>query len=245
MIKLFKKSIPDVSFLETKKTWEELEALQQGYSNEKILEKYKHVFADMQIKPSTQLTYPSITNIASFAYKNNKKAKVVDFGGGIGNFYYQIKELFPDLQLDWTIIEQKYIVHFCNTKDVPIKYKTLDQYLNLENSGCDILLLSGVLQYIKYYQSLLNTLIIDLEPEEIIIDRTFFRYKGDRKLILQYINKDISYPAYIFNKDELYQDHIMKTRLKYKLFNEWSAPMQQLFNSRVKYYTGGAVFKKT
>ncbi len=243
MIKLFKKSIPDVSFLETTKTWEELESLQEGYSNKKILENYSEALKDTKIKPDSALIYSSIASIASYAYKNGGKAKIVDFGGGTGNFYYEIKELFPDLDLEWIVIEQEYIVdHFKKAKS-EIKYFTLDQYLDESDKKCDILLLSGVLQYIQNNNNIIFKLQCHLTPQEIILDRTFYTYKGDRKLCLQHVNKDISYPAYLFNKEELYEN-FGRTWNQYKLFNEWQSPVRNLHNSRNKFYYGGAVFKK-
>lgn len=235
MIFKFKKSIPNISFLETKKTWRELETLQKGYSNEKILKSYSNLKS--KINPEFSLFYGSITNIASFGYKNNKKVKVIDFGGGSGNFFYYIKELFPDLEIEWTVIEQKYIVDFYKEKDLPIKHETLDQFKIINK--CDILLCSGVLQFMKDYKSFIPKLINQFKAKEVILDRTFIKYKGNTNHCLQYVNKDICYPCYHYNKEELYS--FFKD---YSLFNEWESPIMSLYKSRNKFYFAGAVFKR-
>ena len=137
--------------------------------------------------------------------KNDTLVNILDFGGSLGSTYFQNKYYLHDLcPFSWHICEQTHYVDL-GKKEIPeIKFhKNIDEYI-LAGNSCDILLLSGVIQYFDDPYAWLEKLL--RQPFRfIIIDRTFL-HSADDRLGIQYVPPSIydgSYPAWLLNKAKL------------------------------------------
>ncbi len=137
--------------------------------------------------------------------KDQEEFNIVDFGGGLGTSYYQNKNFLKDFILTWNIIEQESFVKY---GEKYFQSECLKFYLSLERffreSSSNIILLCGVLQYLKFPYELL-TEIFKYNFKYIYIDRTFFSKKKER-ITIQKVPSCIykaSYPCWIFNEKEM------------------------------------------
>jgi putative methyltransferase (TIGR04325 family) len=140
------------------------------------------------------------------AQKSGGKLRVLDFGGSLGSTYFAVRPFLTDLkEFKWSIIEQPKFV------EIGKEYFE-DHYLNFYNDieFCylqehpNVILLSGVLQYLEHPYHLIET-ILNLNIEYIIIDRTPF-VRGEERLTVQVTPPEIydkSYPAWFLNEQKL------------------------------------------
>jgi putative methyltransferase (TIGR04325 family) len=137
-----------------------------------------------------------------------KKVNILDFGGGFASSYYLYKNFLKGIHFKWNIIEQNKIYnlgkkHFQN-KNL-IFYKNLSDYLT--NNNPDLIILSGVLQYLENpYDALVD--FAKLKKKTIIIDRTSFSSKSNDQIYIQHVPKSInqaSYPIRIFSEKKFFK----------------------------------------
>lgn len=97
-------------------------------------------------------------SIASFIYSKNKKIKILDFGGGMGNSFVPLCSILPESDnIDFTVVEGKQNVKFANdifANDSRIKFLEALP----DDSGYDIVNIHSSLQYIDKWESLLDVL---------------------------------------------------------------------------------------
>jgi putative methyltransferase (TIGR04325 family) len=91
--------------------------------------------------------------------KSTDRIRVIDFGGGSGNYLYAIQRIAPSLDLDWIVLETP---EFCNQitqehRSIP-NLSWVDSIDDLSGKF-DIALLSGVLQYLQSPFELLTSAI--------------------------------------------------------------------------------------
>ena len=105
-------------------------------------------------------------------YKKN--IKLLDIGGGSGDHFFSIKNEIGDKDIEkYFICEMPYFLKY-NEKyklSPKISYITTDSIKLLENSKIDIINISGTLQIIEKYHSLIK-LIKKLKPKFIVLART-------------------------------------------------------------------------
>jgi putative methyltransferase (TIGR04325 family) len=149
--------------------------------------------------------FPLLSGLMWIAARNSGELNVLDFGGSLGSSYYQNKFFLNTLKkVNWNIVEQSSFVqegkeHF---EDDNLRfYYTIDDCLN--ENHIDVILLSGVLQYIEDPYKLLEQ-IISHRISYIIIDRTPF-IKGSDRLTVQKVHPLIykaKYPSWFFNESK-------------------------------------------
>lgn len=108
---------------------------------------------------------------------------VVDFGGAAGIHYFLSKSFVPNLK-SWTVIETKAMVEQQEQNgEEKLKFCTMDDLVNID-LDCDLLYLSGALQYVEDPIKTLNQLI-RIEPKLILISRTPFNQKDTKAIFTQ------------------------------------------------------------
>ncbi|MGB3946507.1 MAG: methyltransferase, TIGR04325 family [Bacteroidia bacterium] len=205
-------------------SWASASAQASGYDSEIILNRVKNALLkvkngeavyerDSVIFDKVSYSFPLLSALSQVALKNNRKLNVLDFGGSLGSSYNQNKSFFSDLdQFNWCIVEQK---HFVEEGKKTFADKNLHFFYTIEecmnNYNIDVLLLSGVIQYLENPYQFLES-IINSNVEYIFIDRIPLTNKNKDLLTLQTVPKKIynaKYPCWILNEKSLL-DYISK-----------------------------------
>ena len=196
-------------------SWKEASTLCTGYDSEDILAKVlastlkvkrgEAVFErDSVLFDKTEYVWPVLTGLLWAATRNNGKLNVLDFGGALGSSYFQNRNLFKSLQnVRWNVVEQDHYVDAGRAHiqdDVLRFYKSIDECLteNIPN----VILLSGVLQYLKSPLDIIKQLP-DIKASTLIIDRTSFSICNKDKLMIQRVPASIykaTYPMWVFSE---------------------------------------------
>jgi putative methyltransferase (TIGR04325 family) len=197
-------------------SWNEVKEIAEGYDSAHILEKCKTSLLkvkngeavyerDSVLFDEIQYSWPLLAGLQRVALENKGNLCVMDFGGSLGSTYYQNKEFLNTLnKLEWCIVEQKEFVD-CGKKyfeDEQLKfYYTVEKCIS--DHKPDVLVLSGVLQYLEKPYEWIEKFIA-LKIPYIIIDRTTL-VKSERDILtVQNVPEGIykaSYPAWFFNID--------------------------------------------
>ena len=134
----------------------------------------------------------------------SRHINVLDFGGALGSEYWKNRDFLYKFGVDftWNIIEQE---HYVEIGKKEISNKELRFYRNVSQleRRPDILILSGVLQYLPDYQVILSELL-DLKPRYILIERQIV--SDQTRICVQYVAENIyqaSYPVRIIGEQEL------------------------------------------
>ena len=131
--------------------------------------------------------------------------RVIDIGGSLGSLYWQHRNLLPDVDISWTVIEQPAFVtagRALRTKEVEFA-ESIDD-LGPETGG-DVALFSSVLQYLDDPWTVLRAVMAS-GVNQLVIDRTPF-HDGTRDIAtVQHVPAHIyaaSYPAWILSRSRL------------------------------------------
>lgn len=150
--------------------------------------------------------FPVVSALVSVAAWNGGKLSVLDFGGAFGSTCWQHMPLFERLQsLAWHIVEQPHVVAVGRKEfgSYPLQFwNSVDECA--AHAAIDVVLLSGVLQYLEDPYVFLDE-IIARKPSAIVIDRTPLLEAGER-IAVQYVPPHIyaaSYPCRWLNKRKI------------------------------------------
>lgn len=200
-------------------TWEEAASQCSGYEEQSILERV--LASTLEVKrgnaayerdsilfPKIQYSLPILSGLLRAAALNNGTLNVLDFGGSLGSSYFQNKKFLLSLKnVAWNIVEQPHFVEAGreHIQDTTVKfYMTIDDCL-AENSP-NVIILSGVLQYVRDPVALLKRLV-GLGVETLIIDRTCYLKKGNCSILrVQEVSNNIysaKYPCHFFIENQL------------------------------------------
>jgi putative methyltransferase (TIGR04325 family) len=198
-------------------SWEAVLQKTTGYNSDAILNKVKD--AMLQVKEGRaiyerdsvlfdkiQYSWPLLAGLLRIAALNKNRLSVLDFGGALGGSYYQNKVFLSEIgELRWSVVDQHAFVR-CG-KDY-FTTKNLKFYLDIETcrryEKPNVIILSGVLQYLKQPYLFIDS-ILEEKFEHIIIDRTSFLLTDDDRLTVQKVSPKIykaSYPAWFFRIDK-------------------------------------------
>jgi putative methyltransferase (TIGR04325 family) len=136
---------------------------------------------EIYVSKSNEKALPNLNYLALLtAFHSLNDIKTInDFGGAAGIHYFLTKSFLPDLK-SWTVIETKAMVkeqlHKRTTtqKNKRLFFSTLEDLTGARNE-CDLLYLSGSLQYVGDPIKILSHLISAM-PKLILISRTPFNH---------------------------------------------------------------------
>lgn len=195
-------------------SWHEALQASTGYDAEVILEKTRDALLkvkkgeakyerDSVLFDEIQYSWPVLAGLMWVAAQYQGHLNVLDFGGSLGSTYYQNRVFLRDLpEIRWNIIEQPEHVKIGKEyfEDDVLKF-----YPNIEmcmsESKPNVILLSGVLQYLEKPYEMLNKML-DLSIDHIIIDRTPFWDGSTDRLCVQKVPPTVypaSYPIWVLS----------------------------------------------
>ena len=197
-------------------SWDEVNIECTGYDDENILNtcfnsllmvktgqfKYER---DSVLFDEIQYSVGLLSGLLMSVIENNNELNVLDFGGSLGSTYFQNKNLRCFKSIKWSIVEQEKFV-LCGREN--FQNEELKFYYSikecLKERSPNVIVLSGVLQYIEHYAEIINQ-INEIRFDYIIIDRTTFikgsTYRIVKKEVPDWIYK-ASYPVHLFKYDD-------------------------------------------
>ena len=195
--------------------WPSAERDSKGYAAELILEKATRAMTavrsgkaayerDTVLFDEIEYSLPVLAALLYAAARSGNRLRVLDFGGSLGSSYVQNRQFLAHLgDLRWQIVEQP---HVAATGRRLFEDEQLRFFDNLETAAAegapDIVLLSGVLQYLPEPFDLVAR-IKALQPAFIVVDRMLILETAATRLTVQTVPPhiyDASYPCWIFNR---------------------------------------------
>src|SRR5437899_147469 len=215
--------------------WAQAMRRSDGYSAEVILDKVK--LAALKVRDGEAAferdsilfetpvhSHAVLAWLQRIALANDCRLNVLDFGGALGSSYYQWRDFLSGLKtLEWSVVEQKSFVdsgkkHFENGQ---LKFfYSIDECLGKKN--VDVVLLSGVVQYLEDPHAFLEDLL-GKRIKYLIFDRTPLVTGRSRDILaVQRVPKqiyDASYPVWIFDSKKF----VSHFEAKYDLLEEFES----------------------
>ncbi len=202
-------------------SYEEAKQFCQGYEAAHILEKVSDSLLkvkngeavyerDSVLFDELQHNWALIAILEKIAIEKNLRLNVVDFGGSLGSTFFYVKKIMPlQILLKWSIIEQQ---HYVDTGRKLFESEQLNFYYDLndfkkKSPEQEVLLLSGVLQYLPESDNILQQLQ-SYGFDYIIVDRTSFVQDEQEFWTIQKVPESIykaEYPCKFFNKEKFIQ----------------------------------------
>jgi len=206
---------PQITFAGDFASWTEAKRQSAGYDSPVILErtcaslqKIKRGEAayerDSVLFDTPQYSFPLLTALLRAALVGNGRLSVADVGGSLGSSYFQCRLFLRAVRaVEWAVIEQPAYVR-CGREqfeDDELRfYETFEECLGRHQP--DVLLLSGVLQYLADPYASLQRLLAH-GVRHVIIDRTAFLASDRDRLTVQTVPDTIypaSYPAWFLSE---------------------------------------------
>lgn len=168
--------------------------------------------------------------LALIADLADKKAKlrIVDFGGGCGTTYFNNQRFLGKYQekLEWIVVEQAHLVDQARNLFAPVKFES--SFSRACESGPDIIIFSGSLQYIEDLKRVLAVTNSSQAPY-CLIDRIPFLQEDDRPMLIfqQQVGKKlggVSYPLWVTSQK------LLESNLKnYELIDSERSNLDSVF----------------
>lgn len=145
---------------------------------------------------------PNLPLLAAFSQMGREPVNVVDFGGSLGSTYLQNRAWLADHAPRWQVVEQPGFVAEGRRLFPGGEISFVESARDLAPAkGPTLLLLSSVLQYLPDPEATLRTLLRDIRPNFVFLDRLSY-WPGERhRLTLQIVPPTIyaaSYPCWFF-----------------------------------------------
>ena len=237
-------------------SWKEAGRHATGYDAAQILERVRQaalkvrngeaVFErDSVLFDRVQHSYPVLAAMLRAAAGDGNRLSVLDFGGALGSSYFQCREFLsvvPDLQ--WAVVEQEGFVR-CGREDFETRqlrfFYSIDECLRY--LAPNVVLLSGVLQYIETPDKVLEELM-ETEIPYIVIDRTPFSEAPADRIAVQHVPPSIytaSYPCWIFSR----QRFLGLFRDRYEVIAEFEGSDSGSSVRGLRFTHGGLILRKS
>jgi putative methyltransferase (TIGR04325 family) len=201
---LFSKKPAGTRFTGDFKSWDEAKRCSTGYDTPEILEKTRAALLkvragkaaferDSMAFDQMEYDFPLLAGLLRAAAQDDGRLSVLDFGGSLGGTYFQCRTYLSSLRhVRWSVVEQPAHVA-CGRTDFANKelhfYETIADCLSEQKPN--VLLLSGVLQYLREPYLFLETVLRERIPY-VIVERTSFDCNQRDRLTVQYV------PAWIY-----------------------------------------------
>jgi putative methyltransferase (TIGR04325 family) len=152
---------------------------------------------------------------------NSDRIRVLDIGGGLGDYYFLFEKFAPSLKLDWTIVETSAVCQLAkNMSEWSPNISWTDSIHNV-NYQFDIVLMSGVVQCVEHPYDFLFEAI--QKGRFLIINRCPL-IKSDRSLLCVlrpgFFESKGSYPIHMLSETEL----IIYLRSRGQILSRWMVP---------------------
>ncbi len=198
-------------------SWEQAKTHSQGYDSDIILKQAITIYQQAQSSPGSferdgvliedkSYPYPMLAHLLTMMLQAKRRLRVVDFGGGLASVYYQLSSLLgTSPTIDWYVLEQPHIVE----KMRQLNREENVHYLHALTDGpgqYDVLVLSGVLQYLEHPIDMLGKLNLT-QFQSVIIDRLPMIKSGAHQLVVQHVPSQhykASYPSWLFDKSTFF-----------------------------------------
>lgn len=223
---------PQIRFTGHYQSWQAAASDAVGYGDPQILEHAAASSAATRSRwehPSpadlgAQSSWPLAALLLRAARSAANQFWVLDYGGGLGDVYRRSRGLLDHVRdLRWAIVEQP---HVAERGRAEFETPELRFFTDLDEAWRwatpDIVVLSGVLQYLPDASAVLATLRARGAPA-ILIDRTPVVDDGADRIVVQRVPACLhatSYPARLFDRDGL----LDRLRPQYALTVEFAAP---------------------
>ena len=134
--------------------------------------------------------------------------RVLDFGGGGADYFYQFQKFAPHFNLDWTVLETPSLAEAMQRElgQGQTNLRWVDSFEKLSESY-DVVLCSSVLQYLENPFEVLAELV--KKSQFLIINRIPLVETGEHFVAVQRIligRKRGSYPAHFFSESRFLND---------------------------------------
>ena len=204
-----------IRFVGEFESWAEAEKESTGYAAPEILEKTRAALLkvkqgeaaferDSVLFPKPEYEFALLAGLLRVAARNGAQLSVVDFGGALGGTYFQHRSFLSSVRdLQWSVIDQPAHVK-CGEADFANDqlrfYETIADCLSERTPN--VLLLSGVLQYLREPYAFLENVLREKIPY-VIVERTSFDCGGRDRLMVEQVPAwiyDASYPIWFLNE---------------------------------------------
>ena len=219
--------LPDKLFVNLKKwgwygnfkTWQEAQNKSAGYETEAIIEKVASSLLkvkngeavyerDSVLFDKIEYSWELLATLMWVAAQNEGVLNLIDFGGSLGSTYYQNKKILDKLnQVSWNIVEQPIFVKVGieSFQNETLKfYHSMNDCCSEHNKRIDVILFSGVLQYVETPFDFLKE-AFGFGIKYIIVDRTGFTLNNKQRITIQKVPLriyDATYPCRFFSEKE-------------------------------------------
>lgn len=167
--------------------------------------------------------------LASLFYVTNrsKNLNVLDFGGSLGSTYFQYKNIFNNLDVNWYVVEQEHFVDRGKKTFENSKLKFLKSIDEIDSpNDIDVVLIRNSLQYTQDPYGILQT-ILAKKIKYLLFDLVAFNAEPKDRLTIQKVPKQIyeaSYPCWFLNESKFLE------MVNHQYINIWEIPGQKIAN---------------
>jgi putative methyltransferase (TIGR04325 family) len=199
-------------------SWHAAKAASSGYDSQVVLDRVKRATLavkegraayerDSVLFDEVQYSWPLLAGLMWVAARHRGALDVVDFGGALGSSFHQNRRFLQSLdRVRWNVVEQP---HFVDCGRQSFETEQLRFYQSIDDcfsAGCtpQVLVLSGVLQYLEDPHALLDS--VRGRFGFILIDLTLVHEGRNDRLTVQTVPSSIypaSYPCWALSQERL------------------------------------------
>ena len=192
-------------------SWETAERRSAGYESSDVLTPLMLGTMEMRVHLAhsnlvntryQQVATALFFSISENRIKDGKPLRILDFGGGSGDYFYQFQKFIPNIEFDWTVVETPALAQAMQTKyggeTEQIRWV---HSLEMTDDKYDFVLCSSVLQYVERPFEILEAIV--KKSEFVVINRIPLTKSSENFVALQRIltkKKRGSYPAHFFSE---------------------------------------------
>jgi putative methyltransferase (TIGR04325 family) len=160
-----------------------------SYENPKLVDSVieKTVLAKKNIEENQRINIDSFRILVAFALGKSDINSIVDLGGAAGYHYFTAKTTFPNMQLNWTVVETRMLVHAAQNKselnEITFCTNIQEAFTSLSNN-VDLVYSSRAFQYLEDPIASLKE-ITALKPRYIFLTGIAFSPDDDVHEIIQ------------------------------------------------------------
>ena len=210
------------------KNWDDATSHSSGYQSPKTInalvgsdpvDEPKQVFESYVGSRFQQVASAFLEGIASVQHQSI--IRVLDIGGGLGEYFFLFEKMVPSLKLQWTIIETPAVCELARSATPPRQNLSWIDSLDHADGHFDITLMSSVIQYVEQPYELLNKGIE--KSDFLILNRCPLAHSQSGFVCIQrpgFFESKGSYPVHMLSETQLI-DHL---RGRGEILSRWLVP---------------------